>query len=59
MDYWCVLWFWLIDKVDELLDCGIWLFEIEILFDGIVIMEKVIEVVEYIIGDLFVEDGLL
>lgn len=40
MDYWCALWFWPIDKADELPDRGTWLFEIETLLDGIVITEK-------------------
>ncbi|MCV5935012.1 hypothetical protein OFO87_33365, partial [Escherichia coli] len=46
MDYWCALWFWPIDKADELPDRGTWLFEIETLLDGIVITEKVTEVAE-------------
>lgn len=59
MDYWCALWFWPIDKADELPDRGIWLFEIETLLDGIVITEKVTEVAEHTTGDLFAEEGLL
>ncbi|HBN1997749.1 TPA: class I SAM-dependent DNA methyltransferase [Escherichia coli] len=59
MDYWCALWFWPIDKADELPDRGTWLFEIETLLDGIVITEKVTEVAEHTTGDLFAEDGLL
>lgn len=59
MDYWCALWFWPIDKADELPDRGTWLFEIETLLDGIVITEKVTEVAEHSTGDLFAEDGLL
>ncbi|CAM7065854.1 class I SAM-dependent DNA methyltransferase [Escherichia coli] len=59
MDYWCALWFWPIDKADELPDRGTWLFEIETLLDGIVITEKVTEVAEHTTGDLFAEEGLL
>ncbi|MGT5321547.1 hypothetical protein ACRWHP_05845 [Escherichia coli] len=59
MDYWCALWFWPIDKADELPDRGTWLFEIETLLDGIVITEKVTEVAERTTGDLFAEEGLL
>ncbi|HCO8772200.1 TPA: class I SAM-dependent DNA methyltransferase [Escherichia coli] len=57
MDYWCALWFWPIDKADELPDRGTWLFEIETLLDGIVITEKVTEVAERTTGDLFAERG--
>ncbi|WP_088545907.1 class I SAM-dependent DNA methyltransferase [Escherichia coli] len=59
MDYWCALWFWPIDKADELPDRGTWLFEIETLLDGIVITEKVTEVADHTTGDLFAEEGLL
>lgn len=36
MDYWCALWFWPIDKAEELPDRGTWWFELETLLDGVV-----------------------
>ncbi|WP_233962469.1 class I SAM-dependent DNA methyltransferase [Shewanella indica] len=36
MDYWCALWFWPLDKVEELPDRGDWLFDLETLLDGVV-----------------------
>lgn len=41
MDYWCALWFWPIDKADELPDRSDWLFDLETLLDGIVVTEEV------------------
>ncbi|WP_413499338.1 Eco57I restriction-modification methylase domain-containing protein [Buttiauxella gaviniae] len=40
MDYWCALWFWPIDKADELPDRSDWLFDLETLLDGIVVTEE-------------------
>ncbi|EAS2963237.1 class I SAM-dependent DNA methyltransferase [Salmonella enterica] len=57
MDYWCALWFWPIDKADELPDRGMWLMEMETLLDGIVVTERVIESTEQATGDLFAERG--
>lgn len=57
MDYWCALWFWPIDKADELPDRGTWLFEMETLLDGIVVTERVTEAAEQATGDLFAERG--
>ncbi|EPF6111673.1 class I SAM-dependent DNA methyltransferase [Enterobacter cloacae] len=59
MDYWCALWFWPIDKADELPDRGTWLFEMETLLDGIVVTERVIESTEQATGDLFADEGMV
>ncbi|HDU8618300.1 TPA: class I SAM-dependent DNA methyltransferase, partial [Morganella morganii] len=59
MDYWCALWFWPIDKADELPDRGMWLMEMETLLDGIVVTERVIESTEQATGDLFVDEGVV
>lgn len=59
MDYWCALWFWPIDKADELPDRGTWLFEMETLLDGIVVTERVTEAAEQATGDLFTDEGMV
>lgn len=59
MDYWCALWFWPIDKADELPDRGMWLMEMETLLDGIVVTERVIESTEQATGDLFADEGVV
>ncbi|EIA4519989.1 hypothetical protein ACRV0M_004851, partial [Salmonella enterica subsp. enterica serovar Derby] len=59
MDYWCALWFWPIDKADELPDRGTWLFEMETLLDGIVVTERVTEAAEQATGDLFADEGMV
>ncbi|HFF9781575.1 hypothetical protein [Serratia marcescens] len=59
MDYWCALWFWPIDKVDELPDRGMWLMEMETLLDGIVITERVTETAEQATGELFAYEGMV
>lgn len=59
MDYWCALWFWPIDKVDELPDRGMWLMEMETLLDGIVVTERVTEAAEQATGDLFADEGMV
>ncbi|HDY8535601.1 TPA: hypothetical protein RRH27_005093, partial [Klebsiella pneumoniae] len=59
MDYWCALWFWPIDKADELPDRGMWLMEMETLLDGIVVTERVIESTEQATGDLFADEGMV
>ena len=57
MDYWCALWFWPIDKADELPDRGMVDGDGNLL-DGIVVTEKVTEVAEHTTGNLFAEDIL-
>ncbi|HAU3266968.1 TPA: class I SAM-dependent DNA methyltransferase [Salmonella enterica subsp. salamae] len=59
MDYWCALWFWPIDKADELPDRGMWLMEMETLLDGIVVTERVTEAAEQATGDLFADEGMV
>ncbi|MDT8892764.1 class I SAM-dependent DNA methyltransferase [Enterobacter cloacae] len=59
MDYWCALWFWPIDKVDELPDRGMWLMEMETLLDGIVVTERVTEVAEQATGNLFADEDIV
>ncbi|EEC4899394.1 class I SAM-dependent DNA methyltransferase [Salmonella enterica subsp. enterica] len=59
MDYWCALWFWPIDKADELPDRGTWLFEMETLLDGIVVTERVTEVAEQATGNLFADEDIV
>jgi type II restriction/modification system DNA methylase subunit YeeA len=59
MDYWCALWFWPIDKADELPDRGMWLMEMETLLDGIVVTERVIESTEQATGELFADEGIV
>ncbi|HBY5129555.1 TPA: hypothetical protein MIW68_22875, partial [Klebsiella pneumoniae] len=59
MDYWCALWFWPIDKVDELPDRGMWLMEMETLIDGIVVTERVTETAEQATGELFAYEGMV
>jgi type II restriction/modification system DNA methylase subunit YeeA len=59
MDYWCALWFWPIDRADELPDRGMWLMEMETLLDGIVVTERVIESTEQATGDLFADEGMV
>ncbi|EMZ5184905.1 class I SAM-dependent DNA methyltransferase [Yersinia enterocolitica] len=53
MDYWCALWFWPIDKADELPDRSSWLFDLETLLDGIVVTEEVTAAESNSIADLF------
>ncbi|MBP1130436.1 type II restriction/modification system DNA methylase subunit YeeA [Serratia sp. PL17] len=53
MDYWCALWFWPIDKADELPDRSDWLFDLETLLDGIVVTEEVTATEPNIIAGLF------
>lgn len=59
MDYWCALWFWPIDKADELPDRGMWLMEMETLLDGIVVTERVTEAAEQATGDLFADEDIV
>lgn len=59
MDYWCALWFWPIDKANELPDRGMWLMEMETLLDGIVITERVTETAEQTTGDLFADESVV
>ena len=59
MDYWCALWFWPIDKADELPDRGMWLMEMETLIDGIVVTERVTEVAEQATGNLFADEDIV
>ncbi|HIB8815113.1 TPA: hypothetical protein ACWX67_003189 [Klebsiella quasipneumoniae] len=59
MDYWCALWFWPIDKADELPDRGMWLMEMETLLDGIVVTERVAEAAEQATSDLFADEGMV
>lgn len=59
MDYWCALWFWPIDKANELPDRGIWLMEMETLIDGIVVTERVTEVAEQATGNLFADEDIV
>lgn len=53
MDYWCALWFWPIDKADELPDRSDWLFDLETLLDGIVVTEEVTAAESNIMAGLF------
>lgn len=53
MDYWCALWFWPIDKAEELPDRSDWLFDLETLLDGIVVTEEVTVAELNSIADLF------
>ncbi|AXS11790.1 TPA: hypothetical protein ACQ7GQ_003497 [Klebsiella pneumoniae] len=59
MDYWCALWFWPIDKANELPDRGMWLMEMETLIDGIVVTERVTEVAEQATGNLFADEDIV
>lgn len=59
MDYWCALWFWPIDKANELPDRGMWLMEMETLIDGIVVTKRVTEVAEQATGNLFVDEDIV
>ncbi|MBE9966526.1 class I SAM-dependent DNA methyltransferase [Citrobacter freundii] len=56
MDYWCALWFWPIDKADELPDRSSWLFDLETLLDGIVVTEEVTAAESNIMAGLFDEE---
>ncbi|EKN6176641.1 class I SAM-dependent DNA methyltransferase [Yersinia enterocolitica] len=56
MDYWCALWFWPIDKADELPDRSDWLFDLETLLDGIVVTEEVTAAESNSIAGLFDEE---
>ncbi|EFM21234.1 class I SAM-dependent DNA methyltransferase [Pantoea sp. aB] len=56
MDYWCALWFWPIDKADELPDRSDWLFDLETLLDGIVVTEEVTAAESNIMAGLFDEE---
>ncbi|MCI1896821.1 MAG: class I SAM-dependent DNA methyltransferase [Enterobacter sp.] len=56
MDYWCALWFWPIDKADELPDRSDWLFDLETLLDGIVVTEEVTAAESNTIAGLFDEE---
>lgn len=56
MDYWCALWFWPIDKADELPDRSDWLFDLETLLDGIVVTEEVTATESNIMAGLFEEE---
>ncbi|WP_159873728.1 MULTISPECIES: class I SAM-dependent DNA methyltransferase [unclassified Raoultella] len=56
MDYWCALWFWPIDKADELPDRSAWMFDLETLLDGIVITEEVTAAESNIMAGLFDEE---
>ncbi|MBW5893074.1 hypothetical protein IM880_12695 [Pectobacterium polaris] len=56
MDYWCALWFWPIDKADELPDRSDWLFDLETLLDGIVVTEEVTAAESNIMASLFDEE---
>ncbi|MEB6534993.1 class I SAM-dependent DNA methyltransferase [Pantoea stewartii] len=59
MDYWCALWFWPIDKANELPDRGMWLMEMETLIDGIVVTERITEVAEQATGNLFADEDIV
>ncbi|MGJ7350493.1 hypothetical protein GKR50_15325 [Providencia rustigianii] len=59
MDYWCALWFWPIDKANELPDRGMWLMEMETLIDGIVVTKRVTEVAEQATGNLFADEDIV
>ncbi len=59
MDYWCALWFWPIDKANELPDRGMWLMEMETLIDGIVVTERVTEVAKQATGNLFADEDIV
>ncbi|HIE4918137.1 class I SAM-dependent DNA methyltransferase [Klebsiella aerogenes] len=59
MDYWCALWFWPIDKANELPDRGMWLMEMETLIDGIVVTERVTEVADQATGNLFADEDIV
>lgn len=59
MDYWCALWFWPIDKANELPDRGMWLMEMETLIGGIVVTERVTEVAEQATGNLFADEDIV
>lgn len=56
MDYWCALWFWPIDKADELPDRSSWLFDLETLLDGIVVTEEVTAAESNTMAGLFDEE---
>lgn len=56
MDYWCALWFWPIDKADELPDRSDCLFDLETLLDGIVVTEEVTAAESNIMAGLFDEE---
>lgn len=56
MDYWCALWFWPIDKANELPDRSDWLFDLEILLDGIVVTEEVTTAESNTMASLFYEE---
>lgn len=56
MDYWCALWFWPIDKAEELPDRSDWLFDLETLLDGIVVTEEVTAAESNIMAGLFEEE---
>lgn len=56
MDYWCALWFWPIDKADELPDRSSWLFDLETLLEGIVVTEEVTAADSNTMAGLFDEE---
>ncbi len=56
MDYWCALWFWPIDKADELPDRDQYLFEIETLLDGY-IQPEILEIEPEIMSDQVQSDN--
>ncbi|WP_449550723.1 Eco57I restriction-modification methylase domain-containing protein [Lelliottia amnigena] len=59
MDYWCALWFWPIDKADELPDRSDWLFDLETLLDGIVVTEEFTAAESNTMAGLFDEEESL
>ncbi|WP_323952695.1 class I SAM-dependent DNA methyltransferase [Aeromonas hydrophila] len=56
MNYWCALWFWPIDKSDELPSRDEWLFELETLLDGVMLTSAPQETPATAQGQLFAEE---
>ncbi|MGL5739821.1 MAG: hypothetical protein ACRCYJ_13335, partial [Plesiomonas shigelloides] len=56
MNYWCALWFWPIDKSDELPSRDEWLFELETLLDGVMLTTASQETPATAQGQLFAEE---
>ncbi|WP_139704106.1 Eco57I restriction-modification methylase domain-containing protein [Aeromonas hydrophila] len=57
MNYWCALWFWPIDKSDELPSRDEWLFELETLLDGVMLTTAPQETPATAQGQLFAQEA--
>lgn len=57
MNYWCALWFWPIDKSDELPSRDEWLFELETLLDGVMLTSAPQETPATAQGQLFAQEA--